>query len=553
MLPGRFRGVRLITVLCGVLAAALIAAAPAVARKAYVTNSGSGTVSVIDTVTDSQIGSIPVGAEPVDVAITPDGGRAYVVNQGSGTVSVIDTAGDTVIGAIAVGSEPHGIAITPDGSRAYVSNWGDGTVSVINTATNALSRGPITVGAEPDGVAVSPDGTRVAVAQGSGDVSLISTGSGAVVDTVTDPLGPSRISMGPRGGRAFVTNKMDSVTAFNPANGAVIGVPIAVGQEPAGIAVTPSGLDAYVTSPVDGTLMEIDASLDSVVGAPISGFPGATGIGFEPSGLSALVTNGSGDGLNLLDAVHNVPVGGIASGSRPVAVAVVPDQAPRAFFWVSPVPQTLRRAKRRLTFHGSNSLDSDGRIVNYAWDFGDGGHIEGESPTRVHKYRRPGTYLVTLTVSDEEGCSTVPVFTGQTTSCTGSSAATMSIPVTVLETTGPVVRLAGPKKQRLRGRVILRARCPRVACAIRATGRLKTAIEGARGVRHGSRRIGGASATLAPGVWHRLSLRVPGGSRRAARRILLSGGEAAVRVSVVATDATGSQYEDTRKIDLVLR
>ncbi|AKJ10800.1 hypothetical protein ABB07_12480, partial [Streptomyces incarnatus] len=56
---------------------------------AYVTNYGDNSVSMIDTATNSIVGSpIPVGANPFDVAITPDGKHAYVTNQNaSGTVS----------------------------------------------------------------------------------------------------------------------------------------------------------------------------------------------------------------------------------------------------------------------------------------------------------------------------------------------------------------------------------------------------------------------------------------------------------------------------------
>uniref|UniRef100_UPI000A96E89D YncE family protein n=1 Tax=Rhodococcus marinonascens TaxID=38311 RepID=UPI000A96E89D len=68
---------------------------------------------------------------PVGVAVTPDGTRAYVTNVGDGTVSVIDTATNTVVETVPVGAAPQGVAITPDGSRAYVANLGDNTVSVI--------------------------------------------------------------------------------------------------------------------------------------------------------------------------------------------------------------------------------------------------------------------------------------------------------------------------------------------------------------------------------------------------------------------------------------
>ena len=52
-----------------------------------------------------------------------------------------------------------------------------------------------------------------------------------------------------------------------------------------------------------------------------------------------------------------------------------------------------------ITFDGWASTDSDGRILNYAWVFGDGDR--GDGLTSRHVYRRPGTYTVRLTVSDD--------------------------------------------------------------------------------------------------------------------------------------------------------
>ena len=61
------------------------------------------------------------------MAVSPDGTRAYVTNLGSGTVSVIDTDTNTVIATITVGSGPAGVAVSPDGTRAYVTNLSSAT------------------------------------------------------------------------------------------------------------------------------------------------------------------------------------------------------------------------------------------------------------------------------------------------------------------------------------------------------------------------------------------------------------------------------------------
>jgi YVTN family beta-propeller protein len=110
-----------------------------VAPFAYVVNSGDGTVSAIDTATNTVVGiPIPVGREPFGVDVTPDGKHAYVANRGSNNVSVIDMATNMVVATVVAGNVPFNVAVTPDGNHAYVANAGSSNVSVIDTAANAV-------------------------------------------------------------------------------------------------------------------------------------------------------------------------------------------------------------------------------------------------------------------------------------------------------------------------------------------------------------------------------------------------------------------------------
>ena len=56
--------------------------------------------------------------------MTPNGAYAYVTNFGIGTVSVINTATNTVTATVTVESGPFGVAVTPNGTYAYVTNSG---------------------------------------------------------------------------------------------------------------------------------------------------------------------------------------------------------------------------------------------------------------------------------------------------------------------------------------------------------------------------------------------------------------------------------------------
>ena len=64
-------------------------------------------------------GSVPVGSAPSGIAVS--GGKAYVTNRGANTVSVIDTATNTVSATITVGSSPSAVAVSPPTARGPMS------------------------------------------------------------------------------------------------------------------------------------------------------------------------------------------------------------------------------------------------------------------------------------------------------------------------------------------------------------------------------------------------------------------------------------------------
>ena len=497
------------------------------------------------------MGTIPVGAGPVDVAITPDGAFAYVTNETDGTVSVIATAGNAVVATVPVGSRPRGIAIAPDGQTAWVANSGDGTVSVIFTDTNTLSGGPIPLpdgaASRPDGIAVSPDGGSVFVAQNANNVAILSAVTRLPIGTVVDASAPSRIAIGPRGGRGFVTDSgATTVTAFNPANGNVIPPTPTVGATPSGIAVAPSGTFAYAAALGANSVTPIATSTNATSPA-IGGFNAPAGIAIAPDGAQGYVTNSGGGNVSSFSTATNAVTGTIATGAGPTGLAIVPNQGPTASFLVTP---QRRLARRRLTFQAGASSDPDGTVANYAWDWGDGKRAQGPQTRRTHTYRRPGTYTVTLTVTDNEGCSNELVFTGQTASCNGTAAAVASTTITVIDSNGPALRLAGARRQRLRGRVNVFAICPREPCAVRANGSISMTTERRGRTVRSKRRLRPSRVSLAAGQWSRLSLRVPPGVRRAAARALRSGGKATANLTVIAQDATGQRTTRRRAVTL---
>ena len=78
------------------------------------------------------------------------------------------------------------------------------------------------------------------------------------------------------------------------------------------------------------------------------------------------------------------------------------NQPPIASFTYSPENPVVNQT---ITFNTSSSYDSDGKITNYEWDFGDGNITNTTEEKIKHSYSEAGIYEVTLTVTDDEGAT----------------------------------------------------------------------------------------------------------------------------------------------------
>jgi DNA-binding beta-propeller fold protein YncE len=169
----------------------------------------------------------------------------------------------------------------------------------------------------------------------------------------------------------------------------------------------------------------IDTATNTVIGAPIPVANDPVGVAITPDGSRVLVGSeqpAPGNVITPISTATNTPGPSFQSGGEaPAEIAVVPNQPPTAAFGAS-----HKNKKPTLeSFDGSGSSDSDGTVARFDWSFGDGQSLANGGPTPTHTYK-PGKYTAALTVTDNEGCSTKFVFTGQTASCSGSAVATVS-------------------------------------------------------------------------------------------------------------------------------
>ncbi|MCP4712557.1 MAG: hypothetical protein GY869_28360, partial [Planctomycetes bacterium] len=123
----------------------------------YVANSGQDSVSVINpylylepmpgTDPTGLIARIPVGKNPTDVEVTPDGRYAFVTNTGEGTISIIDTLTLTEIDLnpetpqtdrIVTGNQPNYITLHPEKPIGFATDRISGNIFEFSTNLSHL-------------------------------------------------------------------------------------------------------------------------------------------------------------------------------------------------------------------------------------------------------------------------------------------------------------------------------------------------------------------------------------------------------------------------------
>ncbi len=163
--------------------------------KLYVSSERDGVVSVIDNRDLAKahlVRNIHTGMQPTALLLDSKQNRLFAVNSGSDTISIIDTHSDHVISTIPLrpqdasslpGATPTSLVLSPDESKLYVSLADLNAIAVVNLRSNGGDvEGYIPTGWYPASLCICADGTLMAAnAKGS------------------HPRNPNGISAGPGG------------------------------------------------------------------------------------------------------------------------------------------------------------------------------------------------------------------------------------------------------------------------------------------------------------------------------------------------------------------
>jgi len=157
-------------------------------KTAYVSNIGSGSVSVIDLQGEELVKTLKLGNGSEGLDVTPDGRELWVANREQDTVAIIDTDALKVVATFECGSFPIRLKFTPDGQHALISNARSGDVAVFSRSDRTeIARIPMELTATevegrllqfelspvPIGIVIDPVSNRAFVANSNADIVTI--------------------------------------------------------------------------------------------------------------------------------------------------------------------------------------------------------------------------------------------------------------------------------------------------------------------------------------------------------------------------------------------
>lgn len=210
-------------------------AANPTANEVYVVNSGSaagsGSLSVINAENNSVAATIPLHRQPVSIEVDAAGKTAYVANSGSNSISVVDLKTRRELTQVGVGEQPAAARLTHDGKTLVVANKRGNSVSLIDAASMAIRAVFSGCPGAGDPVVMS-DSSKVFVPCTSGhQIMAIALAHASQPDRLEALMdvgrSPVNLALKPDGGEVFVINSgsdsiSEVITGTNDVQGATM-------------------------------------------------------------------------------------------------------------------------------------------------------------------------------------------------------------------------------------------------------------------------------------------------------------------------------------------
>lgn len=342
----------------------------------YVTNQGSNNVSMINTTTNTVVGSIPLGTGTNDTSATFDQGNNYLYvsnsNYTNHNLTEIKTTSNTVSGNVAYPHPALGPSAidTMNGILFVVDNSSTNTVTLMNTGNNAFIR-TVGVGKGPSGVYFNPYDQDIYVVNSQSNNLTVLDGAGTAIGSIPVANTPEFMAIDSNTGVMAVSNPVaGTVTFVSPSTKGCYAYPVDFSETGlasgtswsvtvgTGIATSTTAQDTlyegngsytytvgavpgYIASPPSGSFTVVGASVSVAIAFIPLASSGNYTIYFNETGLFA----GTTWGVNLSGTISQYP-----STSIPFSVG----NGTYAYTILPPTNYTATPPSGGITVKGSN-------------------------------------------------------------------------------------------------------------------------------------------------------------------------------------------------------
>ncbi|HWK46664.1 MAG TPA: beta-propeller fold lactonase family protein [Stellaceae bacterium] len=301
-------------VLIGILALVgwVTGAISARAQTIIVLNSADDTISLLSGKDYREVSRQPIGREPNHLMLTPDGSSLLIANDRGNELVFLDPATGAIKKRLPGIIDPYQVGFSPDHKWFVTTSLRLDRVDIYDATTFALVK-RLAMPTMPSHIAFSADSSRVFITQqGTDKVSAVDLARGTVLWTVAVGPQPAGVIVTPSGQLLAGIMGADYVAVMSPADGHVLSR-IQTGKGAHQLVPSPDGKTIYVSNRVANTVTILDAATLKVRGT-LTAPGGPDCMEFSQDGRELWVTGRWRAQIDVIDLAtgelkHVIPVG----------------------------------------------------------------------------------------------------------------------------------------------------------------------------------------------------------------------------------------------------
>ena len=303
----------------------VVVAINTVTHQAALVEEDSRDLRIVDLSAPSVLEIIPLNVRPTEIALNPSTNTVVVTQKENKTATIVDLVTGDTLAVIGVGRGPDAVAVDTDRNIAVVANEKDDSVTLIDLKVFSVIA-TISVGKRPDHVAVdSRAGIAVVSNEKDDTMSLIDLHTHALSGTVPVPEAPGSIAVNPNTDYAVIAHeKLNEISVINLAAGSVVAT-LRVGRSPVAVAINPVTNRAVVVNRKEDSLTLVDLATITIVGKLRVGRD-PIGVAVDPAENLVAVANEKSESVSLIDLDNVIFWAPAPAGRDPRGVAIHPQK-----------------------------------------------------------------------------------------------------------------------------------------------------------------------------------------------------------------------------------